>query len=292
MAKITITSYSTSPTWSFQDPVPTSGRTVIDLEADTSKTVDIENDVLKRMAAQFRAFQDGNYGTVVAGDYTSNTADIFGDAYKDVHGQPDIYTVSKGSITIGGETGIVAKGIYLAGGNTFGTATLTAAGTPASNTTVVVRSMLPGANGNNFSIHVINSADAGALACTHAHDADVNDRILYTVDFHGAAHTATLVAAVINAAFPNTLYAVAGGNGAGNVALQTTTVFTGGAGNGVALTAGGAACLFTAFAANGTTFTFSTPDLSTGPADTGLAKLIYWCEGRKVSELSLTTTTA
>jgi hypothetical protein len=292
MPKITVTSYSTSPSFTFQDPHPATGKTVHTIAAGTSATLDLENDVLKRMAPQFRAFENGNYGVIAGGDFTATGVDVFGDAYKDVHGQPDIYTTSVGSITIGGETGIVAKGVHLAGQNTFASAVLTAAGAPASNTTVTVRSLLPGANGNNFTIVVIDSADAGSLACTHAHDATVPDRITYTVDFHGASHTATQVTSVINAAFPNTLYAVAGGNGAGSVALQAATALTGGAGNGVKLTAGGADCLFTAFAADGSTFTFSTPDLASGPTDGGRAQLAYWCEDRIVSTLTFITTNA
>jgi hypothetical protein len=283
MLKLSVTVPSGGSPVVIQDQFPTEGPLVLEVATNATATVNVSFTQLGRLAAQLQALLE-------AGNITFTLTAISGNQTwiqeSDVAGLPEIYSASE-SITIGGESGTVLYGYNLVAGQVCAHADLFVTGA-AANTGVVVRSILPGQDGNDYTVSAIDTGGSGLSAVLTASD--------LVVDFGGASHTATEVAAIINGSVSASpvFIATAGGNGSGNVALQAETALAGGTGQGLAVTCCGIACTVTALDVSASPIdklTITTPNLGSLAANNGYAK-IKVRSGEKKADITVVTTSA
>jgi hypothetical protein len=283
MLKLSVTVPSGGAPVVIQDAFPTEGLLILEVATNSTATVNLSFTQLGRIAAQIQSLLE-------AGNITFTLTAISGNQTwiqeSDLAGLPDIYSASE-SITIGGETGTVLYGYNLVAGQVCAHADLFVTGA-AANTGVVVRSILPGQDGNAYTVTAVDTTSGGLSAVLTGSD--------LVVDFGGAAHTATLVAAAINGSVTASpvFIATAGGSGAGNVAVQAETQLAGGTGSGLSVSCCGIACTVTALDISASPIdklTITTPDLGTLAANNGYAK-IKLRSGEKTSDITVVTTSA
>jgi len=283
MLKLSVTTPSGGGPVVIQDQFPTEGPLVLEVPTNATATINLSFPQLGRIATQLQSLVDSGAITFVL-TAISGTQTWMQES--DLAGLPELYSASE-SITIGGETGTVLYGYNLVAGQVCAHADLFVAGA-AANTGVVVRSILPGTDGNDYTVSAVDTSGGGLSAVLTGSD--------LVVDFGGAAHTATLVAAAINnsgTAGP-VFIATAGGNGAGNVALQAETALAGGTGAGLTVSCCGLACTVTALDVSASPvdkLTITTPDLGSLATNNGYAK-IKVRSGEKKTDITVVTTSA
>jgi len=283
MLKLSVTTPVGGGPVSIQDQFPTEGPLVLEVATNATATVNLSFTQLGRIAAQLQALLESGAITFTLTAITGNQTWI---QESDVAGLPEIYSASE-SITIGGETDTILYGYNLVAGQVCAHADLFVTGA-ASNTGVVVRAILPGMDGNDYTVTAVDTGSGGLSAVLTAND--------LLVDFGGAAKTATLVAAAINGSVTASpvFIATAGGNGSGNVALQAETALAGGTGQGLTVSCCGLACTVTALDISASPvdkLTITTPNLGTLAANNGYAK-IKVRSGEKKTDITVVTTTA
>ena len=283
MLKLSVTTPVGGGPVSIQDQFPTEGPLVLEVATNATATVNLSFTQLGRIAAQLQALLESGAITFTLTAITGNQTWI---QESDVAGLPEIYSASE-SITIGGETDTILYGYNLVAGQVCAHADLFVTGA-ASNTGVVVRAILPGMDGNDYTVTAVDTGSGGLSAVLTAND--------LLVDFGGAAKTATLVAAAINGSVTASpvFIATAGGNGAGNVAVQAETSLAGGTGQGLTVSCCGLACTVTALDISASPvdkLTITTPNLGTLAANNGYAK-IKVRSGEKKTDITVVTTTA
>ena len=283
MLKLSVTTPVGGGPVSIQDQFPTEGPLVLEVATNATATVNLSFTQLGRIAAQLQALLESGAITFTLTAITGNQTWI---QESDVAGLPEIYSASE-SITIGGETGTILYGYNLVAGQVCAHADLFVTGA-ASNTGVVVRAILPGMDGNDYTVTAVNTGSGGLSAVLTASD--------LLVDFGGASHTATEVTAAINGSVTASpvFIATAGGNGSGNVALQAETALAGGTGQGLTVSCCGLACTVTALDISASPIdklTITTPNLGTLAANNGYAK-IKVRSGEKKTDITVVTTTA
>lgn len=266
-----------------QDQFPTEGPLVLEVATNATATINLSFTQLGRIASQIQSLFEAGAITFTLTAISGNQTWI---QESDLAGLPDIYSASE-PITIGGETGCILYGYNLVAGQVCADADLFVTGA-AANTGVNVRSILPGQDGNDYTVSAVDTGGGGLAAVLTGSD--------LVVDFGGAAHTATLVAAAINGSVSASpvFVATAGGNGAGNVAAQAETQLAGGTGSGLTVSCCGLACTVTALdisASPTDKLTITTPDLGTLAANNGYAK-IKLRSGEKTSDITVVTTNA
>jgi hypothetical protein len=283
MLKLSVTVPSGGAPVVIQDAFPTEGPLVLEVATNSTSTVNLSFTQLGRVAAQIQSlFEAGNITftlTAISGNQTWIQE-------SDLAGLPEIYSASE-SLTIGGETGCILYGYNLVAGQVCAHADLFVTGA-AANTGVVVRAILPGQDGNDYTVTAVDTTSGGLSAVLTASD--------LVVDFGGASHTATEVAAIINGSITASpvFVATAGGNGSGNVAVQAETALAGGTGSGLTVSCCGLACTVTALDVSATPIdklTITTPDLGTLAANNGYAK-IKVRSGEKKADITVVTTSA
>lgn len=266
-----------------QDQFPTEGPLVLEVPTNATATINLSFPQLGRIAPQIQSLFEAGAITFTLTAISGNQTWI---QESDLAGLPEIYSVSE-SITIGGETGTILYGYNLVAGQVCAHADLFVLGA-AANTGVVVRSILPGQDGNDYTVAAVDTGSGGLSAVLTGSD--------LLVDFGGASHTATEVTAAINGSVTASpvFIATAGGNGAGNVALQAETSLAGGTGAGLTVSCCGLACTVTALDVSASPvdkLTITTPDLGSLAANNGYAK-IKVRSGEKKADITVLTTTA
>lgn len=266
-----------------QDQFPTEGPLVLEVATNATATINLSFTQLGRIASQIQSLFEAGAITFTLTAISGNQTWI---QESDLAGLPDIYSASE-SITIGGETGCVLYGYNLVAGQVCAHADLFVTGA-AANTGVVVRAILPGQDGNDYTVTAVDTTSGGLSAILTASD--------LLVDFGGASHTATEVAAIINGSVTASpvFVATAGGNGSGNVAVQAETALAGGTGQGLTVSCCGLACTVTALDVSASPIdklTITTPDLGTLAANNGYAK-IKVRSGEKKTDITVVTTNA
>ena len=283
MLKLSVTVPSGGAPVVIQDAFPTEGLLILEVATNSTATVNLSFTQLGRIAAQIQSLLE-------AGNITFTLTAIAGNQTwiqeSDLAGLPEIYSASE-SITIGGETGTILYGYNLVAGQVCAHADLFVTGA-AANTGVVVRSILPGQDGNAYTVTAVDTAGGGLSAILTGSD--------LVVDFGGASHTATEVAAIINGSVTASpvFIATAGGNGSGNVALQAETALAGGTGQGLTVSCCGLACTVTALDISASPIdklTITTPNLGSLATNNGYAK-IKVRSGEKKTDITVVTTTA
>jgi hypothetical protein len=283
MLKLSVTTPSGGGPVVIQDQFPTEGPLVLEVPTNSTATINLSFPQLGRIAPQIQSL-------VESGAITFTLTAISGTQTwiqeSDLAGLPEIYSASE-SITIGGETGTILYGYNLVAGQVCAHADLFVLGA-AANTGVVVRSILPGQDGNAYTVTAVDTTSGGLSAVLTGSD--------LVVDFGGASHTATEVTAAINGSVTASpvFIATAGGNGSGNVALQAETQLAGGTGSGLSVSCCGLACTITALDVSASPvdkITITTPDLGTLAANNGYAK-IKVRSGEKKADITVVTTSA
>jgi hypothetical protein len=283
MLKLSVTTPVGGGPVSIQDQFPTEGPLVLEVATNATATINLSFTQLGRIAAQLQALLESGAITFTLTAITGNQTWI---QESDLAGLPELYSASE-SITIGGETACVLYGYNLVAGQVCAHADLFVTGA-AANTGVVVRAILPGQDGNDYTVTAVDTTSGGLSAILTASD--------LLVDFGGASHTATEVAAIINGSVTASpvFVATAGGNGSGNVAVQAETALAGGTGQGLTVSCCGLACTVTALDVSASPIdklTITTPDLGTLAANNGYAK-IKVRSGEKKTDITVVTTSA
>jgi len=220
-----------------QDPNQSSATSestsVINVDANTTKNVDMTWGQLERIRPQLDALE-------ASGLCTFTVDSTGGSAYAeqaDNAGNPVIDSLDDVSIAGAGDT-IAITGSNLLGGGAFATASVegdTVAGS------VLVQAVTPGNDGNLIDIVVVDTGGGGLAVAV----AVVSGRTVITVDLGGSvAETCTTVAAAIDA-LASVEAAVVGVGGTGITAAQTLEALTGGSGAGMSLTIAGSPCTIT-----------------------------------------------
>ena len=282
MLKLSITVPAGGGTTVIQDQFPTEGPFVLEVPTASTGTANISFTQLGRISDQLQSLFE-------AGAITFTLTAITGDQTwmqeSDLAGLPDIYSVNE-PVTIGGETGVVLTGYKLLGGQVRAYADQgNYAG--AAVTSLRVWSLLPGQDGNDYTVETIDSTSGGLSF-------DLTASAL-VIDLGGATSTAAQVATALNSdAVGATFYALHGGAGSGTFAIHDEVAFSGGSGIGLSVTCCGLACTVTAIDISATPLekiTVTTPDLGTKATDGGHAKITLRV-GEKKSDITVATATA
>ncbi len=218
-----------------QDPFPAEGQLSLKIPKGTTKELLVTKAQHQRMKYQLGALELNGMLTyeVESEDYDTRAADA------DLAGLPNIDYIDSPTIAVAGQTGIEMFGPNLTADCFFGEAVLgDAVVTP--NAAIEITAVLPGYQGNEISVAVIDSGGGGLSVAV------VGSAI--TVDLGGATSNATTVKAAIDGSAPAAALVTTSlpGTGAGTVVVQSETSLVGGAGAGVFITCGGFPCTITA----------------------------------------------
>lgn len=234
MPKLTITALTNDV--NIQDPYPAEGQLSLKVAAGQTKTIDfIHWAQFQRIGPQLEALESARKL-----EYQVSVSPLDSRPQEsDLEGLPNIDYLEAASIAVAGASGVKMHGPILEGyGQEFATLDLGDGSDP--NAVVTVRALLPGYDGNKYSVEVVDTGGGGLAISVAA------DKI--TVDQGGSGSDATTVAGAINGhgTASTMVFCTAGGTGGGTVALQDETNLTGGIGSGVTLTCGGFPCTITA----------------------------------------------
>jgi hypothetical protein len=251
MPKVTITALGTDI--NIQDPFPAEGQLSVKVAAGTSKTLDyVHWAQLQRIAPQMVALEGAKkleYSIEASARDTRAQE-------SDLEGLPNIDYVDTDTIAVAGQIGINMLGPAIEGyQQPFATLDLSDGTDP--NAVVEVRSLLPGYDGNKYSVEVVDTGGGGLTVAV------VADKI--TIDQGGSASDAGTVATAVNvdATAKTMVFCTAGGTGLGVVAAQTEANLAGGIGEGITLTCGGFPCTITTIVVGAQTrITFDVPALA------------------------------
>lgn len=235
MPKLTITALNSDV--NIQDPYPAEGQFSLKVAAGQTKTVDFLHWAqFQRIGPQLATLEAAHKLTYHVGvsplDSRPQEADL--------EGLPNIDYLDQPTIAVAGQVGLKLYGPKLEGyGQIFATLDL---GNRAIDIDAVVevRALLPGYDGNKYSVEVVDTGGGGLTVAVAV------DKI--TVDQGGSGSDATTVAAAINAhvTAKTMVFCSVPGTGANVVAVKTETNLAGGVGSGVTLTCGGFPCTITA----------------------------------------------
>lgn len=234
MPKLTITALASDV--NIQDPYPAEGQLSLKIGAGQTKTLDfIHWAQFQRIGPQLAALE-----AALKLEYQVSVSPLDSRPQEsDLEGLPNIDYLDQASVAVAGQVGLKLYGPVLEGyGQEFATLDLGDGSDP--NAVVTVRALLPGYDGNKYSVEVVDTGGGGLAVSVAA------DKI--TVDQGGSASDATAVTGAINAhATAKTMvFCTAGGTGGGTVAVQAEANLADGVGSGIALTCGGFPCTITA----------------------------------------------
>ncbi len=252
MPKLTITALSSDV--NVQDPYPSEGQLAIRVKAGTTSVLDyIHFAQLQRMSPQLVALE-----AAAKIEYSIEVSDQDSRAQEaDLEGLPNIDYIDSPTIAVAGQTGIKMFGPVIEGyKQLFATLDL-GDRVAAINSAIAIRSLLPGYDGNKYSVEVVDSGSGGLAVSVTLDKVSVN--------LGGATSDGTTVTAAINAeATAKTMvFATALGTGAGTVVVQAEASLEGGLGSGILITCGGFPCVITAIVTGTPTeITFDVPALS------------------------------
>lgn len=281
MLKLSVTVPSGGAPVAIQDNFPTEGPFVMEVATNSTSTANISFQQLGRISDQLKALYEAEAITFTL---TAITGTDIWKQEADLAGLPEIYSVNE-SITIGGETGVLLQGYKLLGGQTQAYADQgNYAGAVADS--LRIWSILPGQDGNAYSVKTIDSTSGGL----HFHLVGS----LLTIDLGGATSTAATVAHALNSdAVGATFIAEHGAAGGTTYAIHDEVQFAHGTGTGLSVTCCGVACTVTAIDVSATPLekiTVTTPDISTKGTDNGYAKIVLRVGEKKTDIQTLTTT--
>jgi len=271
--KLTVESIEKQVT--IQDPYPAEGQFGMDIPAGGSVSASISWSTLQRIAEQLSSLEASE---TILWSVESESGDTRSQQ-SDAAGLPQIALIDFSALTAAGLTDQKMLGSNLIANQTFASALVGSVDTP--NASFTVRTVLPGAEGNKYSVKVIDSGGVGGLAV--AMDGDV-----LVIDFDGDTPDATTVGGAVTSAVGGTFLVTQEGTGADAVALQDETDLEGGAGDGITLTAAGLPCTITAIdeSASPQEITFDTPNISAIASVGDTAKIVLR-SGAKISDVSV-----
>lgn len=236
-----------------QDPFPAEGLKGITIPRNTTKELIVSKSQHQRMRYLLATLELNGMLTydVEAEDYDTRASNA------DYAGLPNIDYIDTPTIAVAGQTGIEMFGPMIQGENLISSLVLGDA-VVYPNASIQVDALLPGYQGNEISVEVIDSAGGGLSVSVVANK--------ITIDLGGATSTATTVKAAIDGSGPAAALVTTSlpGTGAGTVVIQVEGLLEGGAGAGVFITCGGFPCTITAIdtAVTPPKITFDVPALA------------------------------
>lgn len=236
-----------------QDPFPAEGQLSLKIPKGTTKEIVVTKSQHQRMKHQL--------GTLELNGML--TYDVEAEAYDtraenaDLEGLPNIDYIDSASVAVAGQVGINMFGPNIEGANLFA-GIVVGDDVALPNAAIEVAALLPGYQGNDISIEVVDTGGGGLSVAV------VGSKI--TVDLGGATSNATTVKAAIDGSGPAAALVTTAlsGTGAGTVVIQAEALLTGGAGAGIFITCGGFPCTVTAIdlAVTPPKITFDVPALA------------------------------
>jgi hypothetical protein len=280
MLKLSVTVPSGGAPVVIQDAFPTEGPFVLEVATNSTSTANISFNQLERVSDQLKALYEAEAITFTL---TAITGSDIWKQEADLAGLPEIYSVNE-SITIGGETGVALQGYKLLGGQVQAYADQ-GNYTGSSTAAIRIKAILPGQDGNAYTVTTIDSTGGGLSFALVGND--------LTIDLGGATNTAAQVATALNSdAVGATFYAVPYGAGGTTFAIHDEVQFANGAGTGLSVSCCGVACTVTAIDISATPLekiTVTTPDIGTKGTNNGYAKITLRVGEKKSDIVTLTT---
>ena len=260
-----------------QDPFPAEGLLTLTIPKGTTKELVVSKGQHQRMKYQLAALELNGMLTydVEFEDFDTRSENA------DLEGLPNIDYVTTNTVAVAGQTGIDMFGPNIQGENEFASLVIGDAAYP--DRSIEVTALLPGYQGNEISVEVVDTGGGGLSVAVAAKK--------ITVDQGGSGSDATTVKAAIDgyAAAAALVTTALLGTGGDVVATQDEAYLEGGLGAGIFITCGGFPCTITAIdlTVSPPKITFDVPALA--PIVAAQMVALQLRSGAKLYTLSLPT---